>query len=252
MTWLSLTKDTQSLAVSPQKIPKQIKKQNKRKGNRKHAQKSQNAVAKQIFPMTQMVNANLSNINVSTGGYTYQNPTSTATFFSSGVTNITADPCYAMYFTLNDLPQVSTLTALYDQYKFRRIHVTFSPTVNITGPQNAANSILQNSNQIFVAIDLDDAAVVSPTTSLMKYENCKQYNMWESFTISFVPHVAVAVYAGSFTSYGNETTPWLDCGSPNIQHYGLKWCIPCPQSSSFSINPMSVTVKYDLDFRTIR
>lgn len=229
------------------------KNRNKRSfGNLSRGLGSSERLAQRVFGVIQVVNANKNNINVSTGATTYNNPTTSATYFNSSTSNLTADPCFGMFFTLNDIPQVSTFTALYDQYRFKRITVNFIPTVNITGPQNAANSVNQNCNQIFVAVDHDDASVVSPLTSLFEYEDVKLHNTMEQFSVSFIPHVAAAVYSGAFTSFANQTTPWLDCASPNIQHYGIKWAMPCPISLSFACNAMSLLVKYEIEFRTLR
>jgi hypothetical protein len=34
--------------------------------------------------------------------------------------------------------------------------------------------------------------------------------------------VSTALYAGSFTSFGNVSSPWIDMASPNVEHYGVK------------------------------
>jgi len=48
--------------------------------------------------------------------------------------------------------------------------------------------------------------------------------------------MAVAAYAGSFTSYANMEPQWIDCASPSVQHYGFK----C------AVNPTGVAMTFDL------
>jgi hypothetical protein len=205
----------------------------------------------------QLIPANKNNINVSTGGTTYNNPTSSSTFFGSGSSNVTADPCFAMFFTLNDVPQVSTLTALYDQYKIREVEVTFTPTITVQNEVSATNQLLVPDYSLYYALDFDDAAVVSPLTTLMEYEGIKQYNAtasrWRPLKIRFKPHVAIAAYvASAFSSFANQSNEWIDCASPSVQHYGLKWGLPCPINTTFAQATYTITCRYLIDFRTVR
>jgi hypothetical protein len=205
----------------------------------------------------QLLPANKSNINVSTGGTTYNNPTNSSTFCGCGSTNIAFDPCFAMFFTLNDIPQVSTLTALYDQYKIREIEVTFTPTITVQNEVSGSQQLNVPQYSLFYALDFDDASVVSPLTTLMEYEGIKEYNAtanrWKPLKIRFKPHVAIAAYvASAFSSFANQSNEWIDCASPSVQHYGLKWGLPCPISTSFAQASYSMTCRYLIDFRTVR
>jgi hypothetical protein len=195
-----------------------------------------------------------SQINVSTGANTYENATSSSTMCSSTTTNVTSDCCFATYFTLADLPQSATFTALYDLYRIKEIEVTFSPLCNMNGTQSAALSATMSEYCMYYAVDLDDASVVSPLSALMEYEDVKRHDFLHKgpLVVRFKPRVAMAAYSGAFTSYANTKDQWLDCGSTGIQYYGIKWALPCPVNTTFGIPPVALVVRYLVEFKTVR
>jgi hypothetical protein len=202
----------------------------------------------QSFPMVK------ANVNVSTGAVTYNNPTASATFFGSASGNVTTDPCFACFFTLGDMPQQSTFTALFDQYKINTITATFLPTsMPSTALYSSANMLNQPDTSIWYTVDLDDASVVSPLTALMEYEGAQRVAFTgKPFKVRWVPHVANAAYSGTFTSYANVKSPWIDCASNGVQHYGLKWAMSCPINATFATPTYSLTITYNVSFRGVR
>jgi hypothetical protein len=203
----------------------------------------------------QTIPMNKNNINVSTGGTTYNNPTSSSTFFASASGNVTADPCFAAFFTLNDITQVNTLTSLYDQYRIREIEVIFTPLLNQQNEVTSAQQLNVPDYSLYYTLDFDDAAVVSPLVDLMEYEGIKRHDVLNKgpVKIKFKPHVAIAAYvASAFSSFANQSNEWIDCASPSVQHYGIKWGIPCPISATYAQPTFSTTCRYLIDFRTVR
>jgi len=202
---------------------------------------------------TQMCPMNKASINVSTGGVTYSNTSNSSTFVGNNTTNVTSDPCFATFFTLADIPQSSTFTALFDRYRINRVEVTFTPVQNNNQAQSGSVIVSVPDYSLYYVVDVDDASVVAPVTSLMEYEGCKRHSLLSGpITVGFKPHVAVAAYSGAFTSYANQADEWLDCGSPSIQHYGLKWGFPVPLSTGYGQIPCSVTVRYFVEFKNVR
>jgi len=134
----------------------------------------------------------------------------TANFFSSS----TSTPVYAATsFALTAFDNYAEYTGLFDQYMIEHAECWIEPS-NI----GTSTSFVPWSS----AVDLDDANV--PTTAvtvqgkpqaLTSMSNAGHYHRW-------VPHMAVAAFSGAFTSYTNSPPQWLDSGSPNVAHYGLK------------------------------
>jgi hypothetical protein len=203
----------------------------------------------------QMTNAPRANINVSTGATSYNNPTSSATFIASASGNVTSDACFAMFHTLSDLPQYTSWTAVFDSYRIVEIETTFIPNYQSDSTLvTTAQALTMPAQQLWYVVDLDDAQVVSPLTSIMEYENarCIDINSPRPVTVKYKPHVALSAYSGSFTSYANSLSSWIDCGSPTVQYYGLKFGIPCPIVVSFAVPSFSVVCKYVVEFRSVR
>jgi len=64
----------------------------------------------------------------------------------------------------------------------------------------------------------------------------------------FIPHVAVASYSGTFTSFTNEVAPWIDIASPSVQHYGLKTaCTP-----TTAVVQYTARARLSVSFRNVR
>jgi hypothetical protein len=207
-----------------------------------------------VRSFTQMVNANIGLITLGTGANAFNNPTASASFIGASTTNVTSDPMFAQSFRLADLPQYASWTALFDQYRISRISVSFIPSRAPTALASTTTDVAQPALQFWYAVDLDDSTVVSPLTALMQYENvrCHTFDGTKPMTVSFKPHIAVAAYSGAFTSYANQSSQWIDCGSPDVLHYGLKYGFPCLNSTSASIPYLSIVCTYYVEFKSVR
>lgn len=122
--------------------------------------------------------------------------------------------------TLANLPDATEFTTLFDQYRIVHVDMEFMPTFNQNVPATSTGYL-----PIVTAIDYDDSTTAT-YAQLGEYESA-QYNVPEQrFVRSVVPAIAIAAYSGVFTSFANRRMQWLDCASPSVVHYGLKWAIP--------------------------
>jgi hypothetical protein len=121
----------------------------------------------------------------------------------------------ASYFTMAAVDQVASLTVCFDQYQIHMVEVSFLPSTCTTG--------VGNSEGLFRSvIDYDDAAALTTIQQAADYSNCIVTPGYKKQIRTFVPHVAVASYAGSFTGYTNIMAPWIDFSTTGVQHYGVK------------------------------
>jgi hypothetical protein len=108
------------------------------------------------------------------------------------------------------------LTGLFDQYRCTRCQFWLVPRIGPAQITAAANTGLMAS-----VVDYDDLA--TPTfNQLLEYRNVIVGPGSRGHYRDFKPHVAVAAYSGTFTSYGNVEDMWIDCGSPGVYYYGVK------------------------------
>jgi len=119
----------------------------------------------------------------------------------------------AAYFYLTDFPNYPEYTGLFDQYKFDQLEVWLEPVAA------AGTTVFA---EVVSAVDLDDGnvpasagVVLGKQGAITGMGGAGHYHRWK-------PHVAVGMYAGAFTSYGNYPAGWLDSASPSVQHFGLK------------------------------
>jgi len=119
-------------------------------------------------------------------------------------------------FTVASLDQVSSLTAVFDQYRIIRVEVWLTPRNSVSQGNTANPGIFAT------VVDFDDATALATLASAYDYTNCVISNGLEGHYRTWKPHAAVAAYSGAFTSYANVPSPWIDAVSTGVQHYGLK------------------------------
>lgn len=129
-------------------------------------------------------------------------------------TSTTLPTFYARSFTFNDVQQVSSFTAVFDQYRIDELELWLYPDVS--------NSASTTNPTYYSAIDYDDANAPTALGSLQQYTNVIETTMNNGHYMRFRPHVAIAAYSGAFTSFMNQKSNWIDSGSPGVQHYGIK------------------------------
>lgn len=130
------------------------------------------------------------------------------------VTTSTIAPTYgSVAVTLQMFVDAAAYTGLFDQYRINEVEVWFTPYA----PQGTTSFGSQN-----FAIDLDDANVPTSINSVTAKQSSVISDGASGTYMRWCPHMAVALFSGAFTSYGNEPADWIDCSSPAVQHYGVK------------------------------
>ncbi len=162
-------------------------------------------------------------------------------------------------FRLSDLAGYTEFTALYDQYRVKKLTYTLVPMWSTcVSPEANPNGTL--GGFIHSCYDYDDAnypaVSTSGITTLMERPSYScvaavktSPTIWE-----VVPRIAMAAYAASaFSSYANLPAEWIDCSSPNVEHYGLKLLFELnnPASASVFMN-YRLFVTAEVEFRQSR
>jgi hypothetical protein len=170
--------------------------------------------------------------------YTVQKDIEVSGFQTS--TTITTFGAY--YFTLSTVTDVSSLSNVFDQYRVTEMEIWLDS--NLT--ENSSPS--QGFGRLLTIVDYDDEAVPTSMGSLSDYTNCMATNALVGHYRRFTPHIAVAAYSGAFTSYANETAPWIDTASANVRHYGFKYGIDVQTS----VLTYKLNVRVKVQFRNVR
>jgi len=161
------------------------------------------------------------------------------TFLSSSATlNTTAQ----FSFALSDLDQSASFAALFDQYRLMMVEVVFAPHSNSQTAQGSYDGIITS------VIDYDDATAFASQGAAMDYSNAVTNEGYTSFKRTFIPHLAIAAYTGTFVGFANKSQQWIDTGSTGVKHYGMKiyW------TPSSAICTYDIFFRYWLQFRNVR
>lgn len=134
----------------------------------------------------------------------------------------------------------------WDQYKIDAVRITIAAQNNAIGLVTNTTTTLV---PLYCVIDYDDSTALGSTGAAMAYSNCIALNPGESLERTFKPRMAVAAYAGAFTSYANLPDQWIDAASPNVQHYGVKVFIPAVTVAQTLLQSWDVTLEYFVSFR---
>jgi len=170
--------------------------------------------------------------------FTFDQTVSLSTIATTAVAGVEVDKAYQ--FLLSDLDGASNLVAVFDQYRFLQVTVTFQPRIseNISGGSGIGT--------LTTAIDYDDANNLG-VAALRQYETVAVVPAYKAVSRTLTPHCAIAVYNGAFSAFANRSMQWIDCAYQSVQHYSVKASLT--NSSLVSATMYDVTARYVLQFR---
>jgi hypothetical protein len=173
--------------------------------------------------------------------YTFTQEVAPVTMFTTS----TSTPSYsANAFMISSIDQVTSLGNVFDQYRIDEIEIWLYPGSNASSTEQN----LEGAN-IASVIDYDDATALTSYAQACDYTNCISTTLANGHYRRFRPHAAAALYSGSFTSYGNVESPWIDMSSTSVQHYGLK--VACTLTPVTAI-AVQILCRFHLSFRNVR
>lgn len=136
--------------------------------------------------------------------------------YGTGATVAVTPTLVAQNYSLNDLPNYTEFTALFDFYKITGIRIRFLPyqtESNSTGTVNNAANV-----PIFHVVDTSDATAPTTVEELCEYQDHKISNLYTGFDVYFKPKFSDATSA---TRDG-----WVATTNPSLNYNGFKYAIP--------------------------
>lgn len=135
---------------------------------------------------------------------------------------------FTLKFTISDLSQVSTFSAIFDAYRIDHVEVEFNPIQNFIGdvPLEATTSG-DITEYLVTVIDYDDSAPVGSEQNFEEYDTYKRTIGYEKHVRSLTPAIAANAYktSGLTVGYVQEREKWIDFQYTDVEHYGIKGCI---------------------------
>jgi len=160
----------------------------------------------------------------------------------------------ALAFTLSDLAQVSSFSALFDQYRFERVRLHVKARNNAVFVANTAspNAAVP---QLLLVIDRDDNTAPSAYTDLLQYDNVVSVSGEEDAIVDLVPSITPAVFSGGVFS-GYASTPsnsmWIDIANTTVPVYGVKFATDTLTLSTTSSWTWDIIAEVVVSFKNTR
>jgi len=148
-------------------------------------------------------------------------------------------------FQLSQVPQYSTFTSLFDQYRIVSVVAVFKVKATETYIGNSSGDI----PHCRTAIDYNDnSGTLSPAVD---YQTCVDVPMTTSFCRKLVPRWASPVYRGISGSGYVMGSPraWLDSQYPDVPHYQI--VVNIDNTSLDNQFVYEVDVLYTVQFQTV-
>jgi len=154
-------------------------------------------------------------------------------------------------FQLSDTPGYTELTALFDLYKITLVEVIWectSVSANVSGNTSCYPTLLAYP-------DADDATAptsLSVVDQVQRMERLQFSATRNQFKRSIVPRVTNSTNTtGGTNNYAvSMASPFLDCASPSVIHYGVKFWLK-NYNTSFD-NAVNLSLRYHITTRDAR
>jgi len=168
------------------------------------------------------------------------------------VADVGANLFWTLAFSLQDLTQVATLTALFDQYRVDKVIVKLVPQSTSINVMNTAspNNLVPT---LYAVLDFDDSTALGSIAAAVEYDNCQIVPYGQGVEIEVTPSYTPAIYAaGAFSGYAVQKAGWVDCANTSVAHYGIKGVVSALTALSTSTVAWNIYPKYYVSFRNTR
>lgn len=161
---------------------------------------------------------------------------------------------FAAGFNLADLPQATTYTALFDQYRIEKVKLHFLPRSNAISVFNTAspNAAVPVG---YLIVDRDDASAPVSVSEVQQFDNAIAFTGRHYACAELVPSITPASYAsGAFSGYlvKDSDSSWIDAANTTVTSYGVKGCISGLTTSTTSSWVWDIIAEYIVSFRKVR
>lgn len=147
-------------------------------------------------------------------------------------------------FSLNDLPNYTEFTSLYDMYKINAVTVTFIPQMT----ENVSAVTLNNpyaNTRFYSCIDYNDNSPPTTIDEVRQYQNCKVTSILRMHKrYIYKPKV---LDAGGYTF-----SPWISTAFPSNNYYGLKYAVESTQATGALTFEFKIEAKFYMSFKIVK
>ena len=168
--------------------------------------------------------------------------------------NSASDVFASFAFALADIPNISSIGALFDQYRIDRIQFRLRSRNNALFIANQASPNYSTTN-VYIATDFDDNSAPTTLLEIQQYDNAQVISSSDSIDLILDPAITPSVFAsGAFSGYAVDDGDkyWLDLANTSIPHYGLKIGMSALVATTSQKFDWDVEAWYKVSFRNVR
>lgn len=147
-------------------------------------------------------------------------------------------------FSLQDVPNFTEFTALYDMYKINCVKITLHPQQTQSVSIGSINNPQANA-RLFTAIDYNDSNAPLSIDEVRQYQSCK-------YTTIFRPHKRIIYKPKILDTNGFSISPWMSTTNATVNYNGLKIAAEPMGSTSTGQMVYSIEAKYYMSFKNVR
>jgi len=161
---------------------------------------------------------------------------------------------FAIAFTLADLAQAASYTALFDQYRIERVLLRLKARNNAVALENTASPNASVPSG-FIVIDRDDSTAPTGIPAVQEYDTAEYFSGEQDVTIDLVPSITPSVFSsGAFSAYSIQDARkvWIDVANTIVPYYGVKGAASGLTLATTSSWVWDITAEYIVSFKNIR
>lgn len=153
---------------------------------------------------------------------------------------------YSFTFRVQDLPDFTSYSAIWDEYRINKIVAIITPLTQAGNPATAPGY-----GPLVTAMDFDDGLTPTSFGQVLQYANSMIHpNDGKQVFRTFTPKYRLAAYNGTTTINSSLSTNFIDLAAGDIEHYSLKCAVR--QATSTNVQSYHVIFKYVVTFRKSR
>lgn len=170
----------------------------------------------------------------------------------------------AMSFALTQCANFADLTQLFDNYRIKKVILRFDYSMNSapsssTGAPGVNTVTSQAVPLIHITPDFDDNSLPTTRVDVLQNSYTKTYRLDKSFSMALTPRAQTVVTSGAAGQPSSATAvggllaagTWLDCSSPAIPHFGVKFWIDDFSDCGAALASLRITPTYVLEAKNV-
>jgi len=124
-------------------------------------------------------------------------------------------------FRLNQLPNYSEFTELFDQYRICGVKITLKPGNDNSGLRQSSQ-LPVNTFSFWSVIDRNDITAPTSVNEMLEYQNVKRHNLIRGMKHYFCPNILTDTGATIYATNTPKYKQWIDTTLDDVPHLGLK------------------------------